>query len=186
MYNNIIVFKHGFKSYDIIEYILNTLFPMRHDLIILDLTYGKGRFYRKTRHRIRKLIAVDIYRHEWEVKPDVFHQMPCQYFTTGVIENKIQIPPVDLIVVDPPWNREKRGKTTVDVGIARMPYHMYVNSTYIIYTGVKLARHLNTLLLYRYKEPLSCKHVLNVRAEVKFFRRSGFVHYGVCDYSKAF
>jgi hypothetical protein len=45
---------------------------------------------------------------------------------------------------------------------------------------------LNTLLLYRYKEPLNCRHALSIKAEVKFFRRSGFVYYGVCNCNKAF
>jgi hypothetical protein len=180
MYGKTITFKHGFKSYDIIEYILNTLFPMRYDLTILDLTYGKGRFYRKVRHRIKKLIAVDIYRHEWEVKPDMFYLMPCQFFTMEVIEGKIQLPVIDLIVVDPPWNKEKRGPPSIQVSITRMPYHMYVNSAHIIYSGIRLARRLNTLLLYRYKEQLKCNHIVSINAEVKFFRKEGCVHYGVC------
>jgi hypothetical protein len=118
--------------------------------------------------------------HEWKVKPDMFYQMPCQYFVSEIVEGKIQVLIIDLVVVDPPWNKEKRGLPSIPVAIAKMPYHMYVNSAYIIHTGVRLARHLNTLLLYRYRERLECKHLISINAEVKFFEKKGYVYYGVC------
>jgi hypothetical protein len=172
-------FRHGSKSYDIVEYILNVLFPGRRDLIILDLTYGKGRFYRKVRHRIGRLIGVDIYRHDWEVRPDVFYQMSCQEFASRVIRGEIELPRADLIVVDPPWDTKKRGLSAVP-GLRRMPYHVYANPASIVYAGVALAKRLSAPLLYRYVEPLKCNHILAIRSEVKVFGRRGFVYYGVC------
>lgn len=179
-----ITLRHGAKSYDIVEHMFNILFPARYDLVVVDLTYGKGRFYRKVRHRIKMLVAVDILKHDWEVKPDVFYIMPCQEFVARVFRGEIKLGSVDIVVVDPPWNTRKRGLPTIPIGLLRMPYHMYVNPADIIYTGIALARRLNTLLLYRYKEPLKCDKVVGVSAEVKVFGKRGFVYYGVCSPSK--
>jgi hypothetical protein len=172
-------FRHGVKSYDVIEYVFNILFPARRGLVVVDLTYGRGRFYRKVRSRIGTLVAVDIYRHDWEVEPDVFYQMTCQEFTSRVIRGEIELPRADLVVVDPPWDTLRRGLSGVP-GLARMPYHMYARPLNIIHAGMALAKHMNTLLVYRYKELLRCNHIITVRAEVKVFERRGWVYYGVC------
>jgi hypothetical protein len=176
-------FKHGEMSYNIIEHIFNILFPARYDLVVVDLTYGKGRFYRKVRHRIETLIAVDILKHDWEVKPDMFYTMPCQEFVMKVLKGEIELSNIDMVVVDPPWNTRKRGLPTIPIGVLKMPYHMYVNPDNIIYAGMALAKRLNTLLLYRYKEPLKCNRIIDVKAEVKIFGMKGLVYYGVCSFS---
>jgi hypothetical protein len=178
----IITFKHGIKSYDVVEYIFNILFPARYDLTVVDLTYGKGRFYKKVRHRINMLIGVDILRHDWEVKPDVFYTMSCQEFTAKVLKGEMQPPRADLIVVDPPWDTTKRGLSTVPIRLLEMPYHMYVKPSDIVYTAMVLSKHLRIPLLYRYREPLKCNKVIDARAEVKLFGTRGFVYYGVCTW----
>jgi hypothetical protein len=65
-----LVFRHGVRSYEIIDVLLSKLFPGRADLVVVDLTYGVGRFYRLCRGRIARLIAVDTVKHVWEVEPD--------------------------------------------------------------------------------------------------------------------
>jgi hypothetical protein len=173
--------KHGVKSYMIVNTLLSMCFPNRL-LTVIDLTYGVGRFYRIARGRVKQLIGVDIVRHAWEVKPDLFYQMSCQTFVEKVFKGEITLPSsIDLIVVDPPWSHEKRGKAAQGIGISSMPYHLkFVNSRDIISAGERLARHFNTPLLYRYKEPLSCEHIVRAEAKVKIMRREGTGHYGVC------
>jgi hypothetical protein len=172
--------RHGTRSYEIVDTLLSKLFPNRADLVVVDLTYGIGRFYRLARKRISQLIAVDIYKHEWEVKPDTFYQMPCQLFVEKVINGEIALPRTSLVVVDPPWSSEKRGRFPSGTGISNLPYHMLVDSKSIIVYAVRLAKHLNTLLLYRYREPLPCEHVARAEVVVNMMRNKGLVYYGVC------
>jgi hypothetical protein len=177
-------FGHGVKSYQIIRWIFNTLFLSRNDLTVLDLTYGKGRFYRLVRNKIKTLIAVDIIKHDWEVKPDVFYNMSCQDFANNVVNNKISISKPDVIVVDPPWSSEKRGYFPIGIAISNMPYHMYVDSKSIINVAINLSQLLAAPLLYRYKEPLKCDHIVQVEAEVLIMMKRGKVFYGVCLQNK--
>jgi 23S rRNA U2552 (ribose-2'-O)-methylase RlmE/FtsJ len=178
---NVIKVKHGVKSYDIIDMMLSKVFPNMSDLVVIDLTYGVGRFYRVAKKRIKLIIGVDIDKHKWEVEPSIFYQMPCQLFV-GKVLNEIVLPStVNLIVVDPPWSHEKRGKAAQHLGISSLPYHIkYINTKSIIDAAIRLAKHLNTLLLYRYKEPLSCKHIVKVEAEVRIIHNTGVIHYGIC------
>jgi hypothetical protein len=174
--------RHGTRSYEIVDTLMSKLYPNRADLVVVDLTYGVGRFYRLARRRIKQLIAVDIANYKWEVKPDVFYHMPCQIFVEKVIKGEIALPRTNLVVVDPPWSHEKRGAVPKDVGYATMPYHLkHVDSKSIIDSATKLAKHLNTYLLYRYKEPLRCNHIIVVEAEVKIIKSRGVVYYGICN-----
>jgi hypothetical protein len=173
--------KHGTRSYDIVDMLLSKLFPNRADLVVVDLTYGVGRFYRLARKRISQLIAVDIEKHEWEVKPDIFYKMPCQLFVEKVINGEIVLPRASLVVVDPPWSGEKRGRFPSSSGISSLPYHMrYTDSRSIIVYAMRLAKQLNTLLLYRYREPLPCEHVARVEVTVNMMMNRDIVYYGVC------
>jgi len=184
--SSIVRVRHGVKSFEIVDLLLSKVFPNRGDLVVVDLTYGYGRFYRLARKRIEYIIGVDIEKHEWEVAPSIFYQMPCQVFVEKVIRNEIVLPSkVNLVVVDPPWSHEKRGKIAQQIGVSSMPYHLkHIDSRSIIDAATKLAKHLSTLLLYRYKEPLSCKHIIMAKAEVKIIRNKGVVHYGVCIFSR--
>jgi 23S rRNA U2552 (ribose-2'-O)-methylase RlmE/FtsJ len=173
-------FRHGTKSYQIIKFIFDTLFPAKNDLIVLDLTYGKGRFYRLVKNKIKTLIAVDIIKHDWEIKPNIFYNMSCIDFVNNVIENKMKFEKIDIIVVDPPWSSEKRGYFPKRIGISNMPYHMKINSKSIIDAAIKLSHFLAAPLLYRYKKHLSCNHILIIEAETIIMKRKGKVFYGVC------
>ena len=160
------------------------VFPNRYDLVVVDLNFGLGRFYRKARKRITNLIGVDILKHEWETKPDVFYQMPSQLFVYKVIKGEIELPQhVDLVVVDPPWSQEKQGVFPREIGISHMPYHVKnVNTNAIIMAAKKLAAHLHAKLLYRYKECLTCNHIIRVDAKVTIMNNKGVIHYGICSF----
>ena len=176
----ILTFKHGVKSYEIIQRLLAHIKTARK-LKVVDLTFGRGRFYRSSKHLIDKRIATDITRYEWEVKPTIFYQMDCRIFVKRVISGEIELGDVDIIVVDPPWSSEKRGKALRQTGISKLPYHLTgINSRSITQAALKLSRHINKPLLYRYKEPLDCEHILRATAEIKMVRNRGWVYYGVC------
>jgi hypothetical protein len=175
--------RHGTRSYEIVDMLLSKLFPNRADLVVVDLTYGVGRFYRLARKRIKHLIAVDIEKHEWEVKPDVFYRMPCQLFVEKVIRGEIDLPKPSIVVVDPPWSREKRGKAPSDIGISMLPYHIrYVDSWSIIASAMNMSKHFDTALLYRYHNVLPCDHIARVDVLVNIMGHKGFVYYGVCKH----
>jgi len=129
-----------------------------------------------------RIVAVDVRRHEWEVKPTVFYEMDCRVFVDGVLRGEVSIGDVDVIVVDPPWSAEKRGVEPWETGISGRPYHVYsVDSKSIVHAAMKLSRVLGKPLLYRYKEPLPCKHLVIAATEVKMMRNRGWVYYGVCE-----
>jgi predicted RNA methylase len=175
------VYRHGVKSYEIVRKLLGYLYNGR-PLSIVDLTYGVGRFYRLSRTMIGRIIAVDIRKHEWEVEPTVFYQMDCRVFVNKVLLGVIDVGEVDVVVVDPPWSAEKRGVKLREAGISDRPYHIHhINSKSIVYAAMKLSGVLGKPLLYRYKEPLACKHSILAVAEVKMIRNRGWVYYGVCE-----
>jgi hypothetical protein len=178
----ILTFKHGVKSYEIIRRLLSPIFAKANRRIhILDLTFGRGRFYRLSMNMIDRITAVDIRRYEWEVKPTIFYQMDCVDFVSKVLNKEIELGDVDIIVVDPPWSHEKRGIALKEIGISKLPYHLTgINSRSIIQAALKLSRYTDKPLLYRYKEPLECEHMLRATAEVKVIRNKGWVYYGVC------
>jgi hypothetical protein len=148
---------------------------------VIDLTFGAGRFYRKSKHLIDKIIAVDIRRYEWEVKPTMFYQMNCLEFIGKVLDGEIELDDINIIVTDPPWSHEKRGNIAEETGISKQPYHlMGVNSRSIIQAALKLSKHISKPLLYRYKEPLNCIHLIQALAEIKIMRTQGWVYYGIC------
>ena len=65
---------------------------------VLDVTFGRGRFYKIYRPRL--LIGADPMRREWVVKPDLFFQKPVWSLR---YEKELQNYTFDLIVADPPW-----------------------------------------------------------------------------------
>jgi hypothetical protein len=173
-------YKHGTKSYEIVKRLLGYVYNGR-PLSIIDLTYGVGRFYRLSKPMIGRIVAVDIERHKWEVKPTVFYQMDCRVFVDRVLRGEIELGDVDVIVVDPPWSAEKRGVRPKRTGISNQPYHLRgVDSRSIIDATILLAKTFNKPLLYRYKEPLVCKHIVHAVAEIKMMYNRGYVYYGVC------
>jgi hypothetical protein len=176
-----LVYRHGVKSYEIVRKLLGYVYNGR-PLSIVDLTYGVGRFYRLSRSMIGRIVAVDIRKHEWEVKPTTFYQMDCRVFVDKVLNGEIELGDVDIVVVDPPWSHEKRGVMTREAGISRQPYHLRgVDSKSIIHAALRLSKAFNKPLLYRYREPLPCNHMVLVAAEVKMIYNKGQIYYGICS-----
>jgi hypothetical protein len=73
------------------------------DPSVLDVTYGKGRFYYFYRPRV--LIASDPYKREWIVEPDIFYQLPVWALYHKLKKGEVRLPDISLIVIDPPWGR---------------------------------------------------------------------------------
>jgi hypothetical protein len=179
----IIRYKHGAaKSYEIVRKLLGYIYKDKGSLTILDLTFGTGRFYRYSKRMIKKIIAVDITKHDWEVEPTTFYQMDCRIFTTKVMRGEIRLEDdIDVIVIDPPWSAEKRGAPPKETGVSKQPYHVKgIDSTTLIQAALQLHEVLRKPLLYRYKQPLKCNHRIIVMAETKIFRRKGYIYYGIC------
>lgn len=173
-----------YKSYDIIKLLLYRLWYHswrgKEQAVILDLTYGRGRFYRRVRRDKHYIIGVDIARHEWEVEPDEFHETDARVFVDKLLDNEIELARrPDTIVVDPPWSHEKRGCKPRGLGISSMPYHMkHVKSRELIQAAQQLSQHLGVPLIYRYKEPLPGTNVL-IKHHVKIMRKQGIIYYGL-------
>ncbi len=173
-------YKHGVKSFRIVRRLLSYVYVGR-PLSILDLTYGAGRFYRSSKSMIGRIIAVDVTKYKWEVEPTIFYQVDCRIFVNRVLRGEIELGDIDVIVVDPPWSSEKRGAQLRETGISKQPYHLKgVDSRTIVQVALKLSQALGKPLMYRYKEPLPCKHLVKAIAEVKMIRNRGYVYYGIC------
>jgi hypothetical protein len=172
-------FRHGSKSYEIIEMLLNKVGFKK--LSVVDLTYGVGRFYRLSRRRITRLVGVDIIKHPWEVVPDEFYLMSSEAFVCKVLRGEIKLERPDLIVVDPPWSSTKRGVAAKGLGISNLPYHVRANPNTIIWAATKLASSFRSPLLYRYCRPLPYQHLVAAVAEVKIMRNQGLIYYGIVE-----
>jgi hypothetical protein len=101
---------------------------------VLDITYGKGRFYKI--FRPSKLIAADPVKREWLVKPDLFYHVNCFKLYEILKDQKIQ---VDCVVVDPPkWGNYNYNKFS-------RPEFNYIEGTpeQIIWYGYKIAKLIN-------------------------------------------
>ena len=70
---------------------------------VLDLTFGEGKFW--SCWRPKHLIGFDIRRLDWVVEPDVFYQKPAWAAL------HMSVPRVDLVAVDPPWQRSALGRS---------------------------------------------------------------------------
>jgi hypothetical protein len=86
--------------------------------VVLDVTYGRGRFYRI--YRPKYLVGVDPIKWEWIVKPDEFYQMSVYALYRELINNRLSFKDVDVVVVDPPkWtgaNYRKRDEFNYILG----------------------------------------------------------------------
>ena len=76
-------------------------------LVVLDVTYGVGNFYRAWHPKV--LIGSDVKIWRWEIAPDVFILQPSWNVWWTLL--KLNIKP-DIIVIDPPWSSNShRGRT---------------------------------------------------------------------------
>ena len=169
-----------YKSYDILYMLLRRmqiekLLP--REIRALDATYGRGRWWRKAKRMLNvAVLGVDIRKHKWEVPPDRFYlgdaQDPKLLVRLGKEWQAV------VLLVDPPWNHEKRGMLSAGTGISGMPYHVRVPSARIVGAALAAARELGVPLVYRYKRPIEGTSIL-FEARVSMFGNNGTVYYGV-------
>lgn len=81
------------------DMLLKTLHNPEH-MVVLDVTYGQGRFYGAWRPKL--LLASDVKIHQWVVEPDWFTKSPSWSVYKKV--EKLGVVP-DVVVVDPPWTQ---------------------------------------------------------------------------------
>lgn len=165
------------RSYTIMLEIFKML-RLPRNVVVLDLTYGTGRFYRKVVKEYKPtIIAVDIIKHNWEVQPSIFIQKDARSIS---IEDLKQYGKIDLIIVDPPWSHLKRGYLSNTLGCGKQPYHMDGVDPYsIIIKAIQLAKQLHTTLVARFMQPLPCSSIV-IRSHVVIYRQRGVVYYSIC------
>ena len=128
----------------IFDLISNVLDVFHRRIVILDLTYGEGRFYKAFGVFKPYIIAIDIRKLNWHVVPDEFY-LTAAWRWKHVVNHK----KVDLVVVDPPWMEWRRGSE------GRYHYSVYniVGSPLsILNAGFEAAIHYNAYILIHYKE----------------------------------
>jgi hypothetical protein len=137
--------------------------------VVVDTTYGRGRFY--AIYRPLRLIGIDVKKWDWIVKPDVFYNCAVWDFYNMLKRKSIDISHTDIVVVDPPkWHNKKykRDEYNYIVGTPKL----------IIYFAYNIARELNArFLLLHYNEILK-----DIKGEIvkviKFRFSSRYSHVG--------
>ena len=99
---------------------------------VLDATYGRGRMWR--RKRPTRLVAVDIVKREWDVKPDLFIEGD---FCAVWREAWKAAGSVDALAFDPPFPGYVRGRETFreELGLRGKPEEVaqYVKRLYLCF-----------------------------------------------------
>jgi hypothetical protein len=120
---------------------------------VLDVTYGEGRFYYLCKSEL-EIVGADPMKWGWVVKPKQFYQMNVFQLYLMLRDGKIQLPPVDVVVVDPPrWNME--------VSYRRRDMYNFIIGTprLIIEHAAKVAHLLRAKhLLVHYRELLNIEN----------------------------
>ncbi|RSN73363.1 hypothetical protein [Candidatus Methanodesulfokora washburnensis] len=132
---------------------------------VLDVTYGRGRFYKW--EKPQTLIGVDPKLWKWIVEPDIFYQMTVFRFCREIAEENIKLNQVDVVVIDPPaWNYgiryNKRDEYAYIIGTPQT----------IIEQGLKAARLLNSRYLL-----LHFNKMLDLGEKVYIIQFRWFAHY---------
>ena len=121
--------------------IVTELLEMVKANVVLDSTYGEGRFYAIKKPRV--LIGIDPVVRDWVVKPDLF--IPFENWKAVEIVKKLGIK-ADVVVCDPPWGKNFRKRTM---------YDYTVKPEIIIQYALKLAEVARAkYFLLHYKWPL--------------------------------
>ncbi|MEM3830137.1 MAG: hypothetical protein QXV17_02595 [Candidatus Micrarchaeaceae archaeon] len=114
---------------------------------VLDVTFGKGRFYYFYRPKL--LIGSDPNKWEWIVKPDIFYQLTVWALYDKLKKGEIKLPDdITLVVVDPPrWTRctyRKREEYNSLIGTPDLIIQ-YANRTAQLLNATHLLLHYNTV-----------------------------------------
>lgn len=119
--------------------------PFRQ-LRVLDLTYGKGLFWKTIPHAL--IYAFDIRRLDWVRRPKCFMKAPAWAWRhyVNIITDCLRGKP-DLVAVDPPW-ATKGTSTRRYYGLDRA----FGSIEHILDATVEAARHFNSYLLVHLKD----------------------------------
>ena len=146
-------------------YIVATIIKEFNIKRIVDVTFGKGRFYRLCRRDIDYLVASDPVKWKWVTYPDEFYQMTAWQFYNALKKGRISFDNIECVVVDPPqWSSNKYRK--------REEYGYLIGSPrLIIEYGIKTAKFLGCKYLFlHYNRQLQRDAILYV-VKYKWFAR---------------
>jgi hypothetical protein len=139
--------------------------------VVIDTTYGRGRFY--TIYRPRTLIGIDVKKWNWIVKPDRFINCAVWDFYNMLRRKSIDIEYADIVVADPPrWhnNEHKRSEYNYIVGTPKL----------IIYYAYSVAQILKAryLLLHYGKIIGDIIDKNKIERVIKYYYISRYTHVG--------
>ncbi len=128
------------------------LLPGVPRLVIVDLTYGRGKFWSCLPVRPRLLVGYDIRLLEWTTRPDLFRLAPAWTAVTDYAKGLLPAP--DIVAIDPPWQTCHSGNGCRPVG--RRNHHFRASRAIgspetILNAGARLAREAGSLILAHYK-----------------------------------
>ena len=129
------------------------LWPVGVGGFILDLTFGRGKFYEACPFRPR-VIAYDIRRLNWVVEPVRFVKAPA-WATIHHIRDGSLRDPVKLVVVDPPWQDCRRGNGCIRRVDDRWFYRtsmMFGTPMQILESAARVSRLLGVPMLIHFRD----------------------------------
>jgi hypothetical protein len=144
--------------------------------IVVDTTYGKGRFYAVYRPQL--LIGIDVKKWNWIVKPDRFFNCTTWQFYNMLRRKSIFIEHADIVVADSPkWhnNKYKRSEYNYIIGTPKL----------IIYYAYNVAKLLNAryLLLHYYKIVGDIIDKDKIARVIRYYFISRYTHVGPKTFS---
>jgi hypothetical protein len=139
--------------------------------VVIDTTYGRGRFY--AIYRPKTLIGIDVKKWKWIVKPDRFFNCAVWDFYNMLRRKSIDIEYADVIVADPPrWHEHehKRSEYNYIVGTPKL----------IIYYAHSVAQMLNAkyMLLHYSKIIGDIIDKDKIERVIKYYYVSRYTHVG--------
>jgi len=91
---------------------------------VLDVTFGRGRFYKLCRRDVELLVASDPAKWPWLTVPDAFYQATVWQLYNAIKAGSLSIDSIDCVVVDPPrWSGaeyKRRGEYNFLIGSPRL------------------------------------------------------------------
>jgi len=144
--------------------------------IVIDVTYGKGRFYAIYRPKV--LVGVDVKKWKWIVTPDKFYNCTTWQFYNMLRYRDIDINHADIVVADPPrWhnNEHRRSEYNFIIGSPKL----------IIYYAYNIAELLNARYLFLHYNKI-VGDIINkdkIVRVIKYYYISRYTHVGHRTYS---
>jgi len=122
---------------------------------VLDVTYGEGRFYYLCKSEL-EIVGADPVKWSWTVKPKQFYQMNVFQLHLMLRDKKLQLGPVDIVVVDPPrWNTDvtyrKRNMFDYIIGTPKLIIEHAARVAELLKTGHLLAHYREPIQLNSYR-----------------------------------